>query len=94
VAAALVRCCNNGISGWIDAQGRVREIFRDARGNEYGAGAMTVEIPLRNADEKFAPTFYTRHGDWFGWSCVILTVARLVGRIFMRRKFAKRLKVD
>ncbi len=25
----LVRCCNNGVTCWIDATGRVREIFRD-----------------------------------------------------------------
>jgi apolipoprotein N-acyltransferase len=62
----LVRCANNGISGWIDAPGRVQQIFREAHANGYGAGAITVKIPLSNADEKFAPTFYMRHGDWFG----------------------------
>jgi apolipoprotein N-acyltransferase len=70
----LVRCCNNGITGWIDAHGRVREIFRDGRGSEYGAGALTIEIPLLNKNEKSAPTFYNRHGDWFGWSCVGATI--------------------
>ena len=62
----LVRCCNNGISCWIDARGRQRKIFRDDNGSVYGAGTMIFELPL-HAHE---PTFYTRHGDWFGWSCV------------------------
>ena len=64
----LVRCCNNGVTCWIEANGRVREIFKDDSGGIYGAGAMTFDLPL--PDEKPAPTFYNRHGDWFGWSCV------------------------
>ena len=34
----LVRCCNNGVTCWIDAHGRVREIFRDKSGSVYGVG--------------------------------------------------------
>jgi apolipoprotein N-acyltransferase len=79
----LVRCANNGITCWIDASGRVREIFRDKSGSVYGAGTMTVEIPI---GERHTPTFYNRHGDWFGWSCVILAAALAVQRIFARRK--------
>ena len=61
----LVRCCNNGVTCWIDAHGRVREIFRDNSGSVYGLGSLTIDLPL----EKHAPTFYNRHGDWFGWGC-------------------------
>ncbi len=38
-------------------------------------GALTIDLPL----EKHAPTFYNRHGDWFGWGCVgfaVLALAR------------------
>jgi apolipoprotein N-acyltransferase len=62
----LVRCCNNGVTCWIDAHGRVREIFRDKTGSVYGEGALTIDLPL----EKHSPTFYNRHGDWFGWGCL------------------------
>ena len=71
----LVRCCNNGVTCWIDATGRVREIFRDNSGSVYGMGALTIDLPL----EKHAPTFYNCHGDWFGWSCAgiaLLALAR------------------
>ena len=71
----LVRCSNNGITGWIDAHGRLRQIFRTPAGSEYGAGAITLEIPL--PAQKSAPTFYQRHGDWFGWSCAIITLVTL-----------------
>ncbi len=70
----LVRCCNNGITCWIDATGREREIFHDTDGTVYGPGAMIFELPM----QRHSPTFYTRHGDWFGWGCVGLTVLLLL----------------
>jgi apolipoprotein N-acyltransferase len=79
----LVRCANNGVTCSIDASGRVQEILRDKSGSVYGVGAMTVEIPI---GERPTPTFYNRHGDWFGWSCVILAAALAVRRIFARTK--------
>ena len=71
----LVRCANNGITGWIDEHGQVRQIFRDAAGSAYGNGALVMEIPQRTAAEKPAPTFYRRHGDWFGASCAGIFLA-------------------
>jgi apolipoprotein N-acyltransferase len=62
----LVRCCNNGVTCWIDANGRVQEIFRDQSHSVYGMGTLAVDLPL----QKHAPTYYNRHGDWFGWGCV------------------------
>jgi apolipoprotein N-acyltransferase len=62
----LVRCCNNGVTCWIDAYGRVRGIFKDDSGSVYGMGTLTTDLPLQN----HAPTFYNRHGDWFGWGCL------------------------
>jgi len=73
----LVCCANNGITGWIDASGRVRDVFKDKTGSVYGVGAMTVEIPTGG---QRTPTFYHRHGDWFGWSCVILAVLFAIRR--------------
>jgi apolipoprotein N-acyltransferase len=69
----LVRSSNNGLTCWVDANGRLREIFRDNTGSVYGAGAMTIKLPLSQPGEKRAPTFYNQHGDWFGWSCVGVT---------------------
>ena len=68
----LIRCANNGITCWIDPSGRVREIFKDQTGSVYGVGAMTVDVPMSSAGEPRAPTFYHRHGDWFGWACVVV----------------------
>ncbi len=77
----LLRCANNGITCWIDPQGRVREILKDKSGSAYGLGAMTVDIPI---GERQAPTFYHRHGDWFGWSCVVWAVLLAIRRTVAR----------
>ena len=69
----LLRCANNGVSCLINADGRISQIFTDATGDVHGPGALTVEVPL--PVEKRAPTFYHQHGDWFGWSCVAITLA-------------------
>jgi apolipoprotein N-acyltransferase len=69
----LLRCCNNGVTCWVDALGRVRETFRDASGGEYGAGFVTWEIPVPARGVGRARTFYNERGDWFGWSCVAVT---------------------
>jgi len=79
----LVRCANNGITCWIDASGRVREILRDKSGSVYGVGALTVEIPI---GDRHGPTFYHRHGDWFGWSCVILAAGFAIRKTFVRMR--------
>jgi apolipoprotein N-acyltransferase len=80
----LLRCSNNGITCAIDGHGRITDLFRDVHGSEYGEGILTVKVPLLPSADKSAPTFYNLHGDWFGWACVILTVAaagrKLAGR--------------
>jgi len=72
----LIRCANNGVTCWIDASGRVRDIFKDHTGSVYGVGTMTVDVPVTQGGAGRTPTFYHRHGDWFGWGCVV--VAALV----------------
>jgi apolipoprotein N-acyltransferase len=70
----LVRCANNGVTCWIDARGGLQKVFTDKSGDIHGPGALTVEIPL---PARRAPTFYHRHGDWFGWGCVGVTLLLL-----------------
>ena len=80
----LIRCANNGVTCWIDAQGRLQKVFTDARGDVHGSGALTVEIPL---PVRRTPTFYHRHGDWFGWGCVGLTLGTVLLRV--RKRFSR-----
>jgi apolipoprotein N-acyltransferase len=80
----LLRCSNNGLTCWVDAQGRLRQVFRDQHNSVYGSGFMTIELPLRAPGEPHLPTFYQRHGDWFGWTCLALSGLTLVGRMSKR----------
>ena len=77
----LVRCCNNGLTCWADANGRLHDILKDPGGGIYGPGAVTVEIPV---GEKRIPTFYNRHGDWFGWACTGVTGLLILSRFRTR----------
>jgi apolipoprotein N-acyltransferase len=83
----LLRCCNNGVTCWFDSRGRMREIFHDQNGSEYGRGFVTWEIPLVASGETREQTFYNKHGDWFGWGCVGITMLMLLARV--RRGTAK-----
>jgi apolipoprotein N-acyltransferase len=83
----LLRCCNNGLTCWIDEFGRMRQIFQDARHSVYGRGFVTMEIPV--GIRKTGRTFYNRHGNWFGWMCVGISVTRLAFAI--SRRLIKRL---
>ncbi len=73
----LVRCANNGLTCWIDATGAMHEVYFGDSKNIYGAGVKTARIPLRSAGQPCPSTFYTRHGDWFGWACVAVTALGL-----------------
>lgn len=77
----LLRCANNGITCWVDANGTLRDVFRDNTGSVYGKGFLSVEIPLPDAGTSHALTFYTRHGDWFGWGCVTIMGVLLAVRL-------------
>ncbi|PYM10037.1 MAG: apolipoprotein N-acyltransferase, partial [Verrucomicrobia bacterium] len=70
----LVRCTNNGLTCWIDSRGAIRGILSGEGKAVYAQGFMTAKIPIRPAGQKREPTFYHRHGDWFGWVCVALSV--------------------
>jgi apolipoprotein N-acyltransferase len=82
----LIRCCNNGLTCWIDSQGRIRKLLRDNRGTIYGKGFLLAEIPAGTPGSKHELTFYARHGDWFGWSCVGLLVAVLLWKLAALRR--------
>ena len=83
----LLRCANNGVTCWIDGYGRIRQLFTDENGNVHGSGVLTIELPLPTATSE-VPTFYHRHGDWFGWACVGLTLLNW-GRFWRQRTSSK-----
>jgi len=79
----LVRSCNNGLTCWVDPQGRIRDPFHDERGTIYGPGFTTFTVPL--AATPHPATFYNRHGDVFGWACVALASLAVASRTIRRK---------
>jgi apolipoprotein N-acyltransferase len=75
----LVRCTNTGLTCWYDSNGVLREFLTAKDGTIYGEGFMTAAIPLLAPGEERSPTFYHRHGDWFGWGCAGLSALLLAG---------------
>ena len=81
----MVRCTNNGLTCWIDSFGRLGQILRSEAGDVYAAGFMIAKIPLLPAAQKREPTFYNRHGDWFGWACVGLSLVAVVACVLQQK---------
>lgn len=65
----LVRCTNDGLTCWIDRYGRVRQWLGEKGGDLHAAGFLQVNVPLGGAR---SGTFYSRHGEVFGWGCAAL----------------------
>jgi apolipoprotein N-acyltransferase len=81
----LIRATNDGLTCWVDAQGRLRQWLGQDSGDIHAAGFLTVPVPLPPAGASRVRTFYNRHGDVFGWSCVGLSMI-VVGASTRRRK--------
>ncbi len=58
----IVRATNDGITASVDPAGRVVE-----RLESFAEIASSLPYSYRHEQ-----TFYSRHGDWFGWSCVVI----------------------
>jgi len=83
----LVRCTNNGLTCWIDEIGRFHEVYVGDSKDIYGPCFKTAQIPLLNGKREL--TFYTRHGDIFGWSCVLVTALASARRLAARSRSAR-----
>ncbi len=87
----LVRCANNGLTCWVDAHGQMDAIFFPQTSDIYGVGYKIVEVPLLGGHKR-PPTFYHRHGDWFGWGCFGLSGIVLLRQVARRRRDASHRK--
>jgi apolipoprotein N-acyltransferase len=72
----IVRATNDGITASVDPAGRVVKRLPPF---ERTIGEMPFSY-------KRELTFYTRHGDWFGWTCAGLCVIKLLLELIHSRK--------
>jgi apolipoprotein N-acyltransferase len=82
----LVRCANNGLTCWVDSVGRLHEVYFDQSEDIYRAGFKIAHVPLIDPEERRSPTLYFQYGDWFGWSCVGLSVGLVAVRGLSRQR--------
>ncbi len=82
----LVRCTNNGLTCWMDARGRMHDVYFPGSPDIYQAGFKIVDIPLRGASAREHRTIYHQYGDWFGWTCVVVVTVCLAWSCRPRRR--------
>lgn len=70
----IVRCGNNGWSGWIDELGRTRDVLLDDRNSIYFRGSGTINLSRGSGWAGYLSP-YVRFGDWFIALCLLLTLA-------------------
>jgi len=60
----VIRCGNDGWSGWIDEYGKIQAVMLNTAGSIYHRGVQKFDI-TRDANWSGRDSFYVRHGDWF-----------------------------
>lgn len=66
----IARAANTGISGFIDAKGRILET----------TDIFTEAYLTRSLSPSTKKTIYTRYGDVFAWLCILVTIAAVLPR--------------
>lgn len=64
----VLRCANNGWTGWIDELGRIQDVLEVPGKGIHGKGELLMDIQIRPAFHG-KKTFFTKHGDWFVLLC-------------------------
>ena len=75
----LIRSTNDGITAVIDPAGRVLRRFP-----LYEQVASPIRYGL--VDSR---TFYSQHGDWFAWTCLVVSLPLAIWNLLPRRKRAQ-----
>lgn len=60
----VIRCGNDGWSGYIDERGQIRHVVTDVSGNIYFRGGAVLNV-FRDRIYNRTTSFYVRFGDWF-----------------------------
>ncbi|MGA8027659.1 MAG: apolipoprotein N-acyltransferase [Bryobacteraceae bacterium] len=74
----VIRATNDGITAIIDPAGRIARLLPSYE---------ELAVPIRYGTVE-STTFYSRHGDWFAWSCLIvgLALAGMSGHLATRKR--------
>jgi apolipoprotein N-acyltransferase len=80
----VVRAANNGMSAFVDPNGRIYNVLRGTREGAF-YGERGVLIDRVRIDSRHQSTFYTRHGELFVFACALAAAALLIpARVYRR----------
>lgn len=86
----MLRVANTGVTCWIDLWGRVTEKLTGEDGSTFVEGVMIGEFAVPKGIER---TFYTQHGELFGWFCAVLSLLFVLAAAWQKREqFLQKLK--
>ena len=69
----VIRCGNNGWTGWIDELGRIQAVLEKQGRGIHCQGELFMEVLKRPAFHG-KPSFFARHGDWFVVLCSVFVL--------------------
>ena len=78
----MIRAANTGVTCSIDRLGNIREVLRDDTGSTFTQGVLFSRI---EAPTDPSPTFYTRYGEVFSISCLVITSLTLALALIRRK---------
>jgi apolipoprotein N-acyltransferase len=73
----IARCANTGISMFVDPYGRTSQI----------TPIGSRKIIMQNVTLQKGKTFYTKHGDWLAYLCLIVALG-ILSSLFLPRKIS------
>lgn len=82
VRRPVIRCGNNGWSGWIDERGNIRNIVLNNLGSIYFRGT-DVFLIYKDISWNKKLTFFTQYGDWF---VILSTFLMACGALILWKK--------
>lgn len=82
----MIRATNSGVTCAIDRFGVVREVLRDASGSTFIEGVLFSKIAVPTSPQ---PTFFTRYGEIFSISCLVISLLALPISLIQMRKNKK-----
>ena len=77
----VIRCGNNGWTGWFDEMGDVRQHLTHPDDGIYIQGQLLMDIEVSPAFQD-SQCFYVQYGDWFVMVCAVF----LIGAFVLLRK--------
>lgn len=78
---SIARAVNTGISGFIDANGRIRSVVAKD-GRSWGPGIVGYDLQTIVLDDRVS--VYGRFGDWFAGACLLFATALWAAAVFER----------